>query len=84
MLTGNHIYFTADDGTHGSEVWMSDGTNAGTVLLLQDVNTGAATSSNPHSLAVANNHLFFIADNGGANGSCRSGSATARPATPPC
>jgi ELWxxDGT repeat protein len=54
---GRHLYFAADDGAHGMELWRSDGSPEGTKLV-QDINPGAA-SSEPESLAVAGGHLFF-------------------------
>lgn len=35
----NHVYFFADDGEHGNELWETDGTTAGT-RLVQDLNPG--------------------------------------------
>ena len=40
---GKRVYFTANDGEHGVEVWKSDGTKAGTKLL-KDINPGTTTA----------------------------------------
>jgi len=55
------MYFLANDGSTGFELWQSDGTANGTVLL-KDINPGAA-HANPQELTVAGDYLFFIATN---------------------
>ena len=37
---GDTLYFWADDGVNGDELWKSDGTEAGTVLV-KDINPGS-------------------------------------------
>jgi ELWxxDGT repeat protein len=56
------LYFSADDGLSGRELWQSDGTDAGTVMV-QDVNPGSA-ASDPQDLVAMNNKLYFSADDG--------------------
>src|SRR5262249_26519468 len=56
------LFFTADDGASGRELWASDGSEEGTVLV-QDVLPGPGGSA-PGWLTVANGLLFFAADDG--------------------
>ena len=62
------LYFTADDGVNGNELWVSDGTAEGTVLVA-DIspgigNYGYAQSSYAANLTVVGDELFFTASNG--------------------
>ncbi|MBX3411710.1 MAG: hypothetical protein KF708_03240 [Pirellulales bacterium] len=53
---------TADDGANDLELWKSDGTETGTVLV-KDINPGIA-SSNPSNLTKVGGILYFSANNG--------------------
>ena len=60
------LFFFANDGENGNELWVSDGTTEGTQLLL-DINPGVGDSRS-YSFYVAftefNEQLFFSADDG--------------------
>jgi ELWxxDGT repeat protein len=56
---GNYLLFAATTAADGQELWKSDGTSAGTVLL-KNINTGA-DSSNPRSFFIYNNSVLFTA-----------------------
>ncbi|MCA9158503.1 MAG: choice-of-anchor J domain-containing protein, partial [Planctomycetales bacterium] len=56
------LYFAADDRIHGSELWVSDGTAAGT-RLVRDLNPGSA-SSKPSHFVSAGSTAVFVADDG--------------------
>lgn len=52
------VFFVANDGSHGRELWRTDGTAAGT-RRLTDINVGG--DSNPKDLTVAGSKLYFTA-----------------------
>ncbi len=56
------LFFAANDGTSGIELWKSDGTSTDTELV-KDINSGAA-SSYAEYLTTVNATLFFAADDG--------------------
>jgi ELWxxDGT repeat protein len=62
IVNGNTAYFPAENGKNGAELWKSDGTEAGTVMV-KDINPGSADSE-PQSFCLSGNFVFFIADDG--------------------
>ena len=54
---GDRFFFVADDGRHGSELWVSDGTRRGT-RMVEDVHPGADSSS-ISELTARGHKLFF-------------------------
>jgi ELWxxDGT repeat protein len=65
-LNGNTVaFFSANNNINGQELWMTDGTQAGTYLV-KDINPGVADSL-PFGFTNYNNLVYFFA-NDGANG----------------
>ena len=61
-VVGNTLFFAAVDGSRGAELWKTDGTPGGTVLV-KDIRPGTAGSSPDYFTAVGD-VLYFTADNG--------------------
>jgi ELWxxDGT repeat protein len=62
FVAGGKIYFQASDGVNGYELWVSDGTNSGTNMVL-DIYPGASSSSPNYFISIGNT-MFFKANNG--------------------
>lgn len=58
IVYNNKLYYSAEDYTHGRELWVYDGINA--PKLVADIAPGNYSSS-PEHFAIANNRLFFSA-----------------------
>ncbi|UCE60181.1 MAG: hypothetical protein JSU63_00230, partial [Phycisphaerales bacterium] len=68
-VVGDYIFFRADDGQHGVELWVTDGTVDGT-MMVKDINESG--DSDPEELTAVgsgqNALVFFRADNGEEEG----------------
>jgi ELWxxDGT repeat protein len=62
MGVGDTLYFIANDGTSGFELWKTDGSAAGTVLV-KDIIPGPV-SATPENLANVDGVLYFSANDG--------------------
>ena len=58
----HRAFFVANDGMHGDELWESDGTPAGTILI-KDIHPGSS-GSRITDLVTVNDKLLFVADDG--------------------
>ena len=62
VVFGSHLYFRANDGTNGSELWRTDGSSAGTILV-SNIRSGS-NSSSPDDFAATTSYLYFSANDG--------------------
>ena len=64
LPNGDVFYFYANDGIHGKEIWVSDGTREGTKLAY-DLYPGSSSSNNWSGWGlISNERLYASADNG--------------------
>jgi ELWxxDGT repeat protein len=62
-VVAGSFYFVANDGSTANEIWKSDGSEAGTVIL-KDIRPGASLSSVPLGLTAFGSKLIFTAIDG--------------------
>jgi ELWxxDGT repeat protein len=62
-VVGDRLFFIANDGVHGSELWVSDGTAAGTSMV-KDITPTNDADGPPYSLTAIGDVLYFNADDG--------------------
>jgi len=63
VVAGGRTYFLLQKYQTGVELWVTDGTNAGT-RIVKDINPGRGSSS-PRNLTVFGRYLYFRASDGG-------------------
>jgi ELWxxDGT repeat protein len=62
IAVGSTLFFVADDGTSGRELWKTNGTPAGTVRV-KDIRSGNV-GSNPTGFTQVGGTLYFVANDG--------------------
>jgi ELWxxDGT repeat protein len=65
QAAGQLVYFMASNGTHGRELWVSDGSETGT-RLVKDIEPGIASSSSSELCAVGQKLIFAVTTRSGA------------------
>ncbi len=73
-LADGRVLFSANDGVAGRELWVTDGTSAGTTLV-RDIFTGVSSSNPDRFLSFGNGLVGFNAYNGGGAASGSNGAA---------
>ncbi|WP_405564550.1 ELWxxDGT repeat protein [Polaribacter sp. Asnod6-C07] len=63
-ILNNILFFTANDGIHGTELWKSNGTEEGTVLVKDIRSNNSSTYNPPRNLVAFNNKVYFNATDG--------------------
>ena len=66
LVINGTMYFAADDGAHGLELWKTDGTS-GNTQIVKDINTTGTIGSFLTNFVDLNGTLYFVA-NDGTNG----------------
>ena len=61
---GSQVFFIADDGVNGKELWVSDGRPGGSTQMIKDVNPGPGVGSSPTGLIAFEGEIYFSADDG--------------------
>lgn len=62
LVANNKLFFSARETSSGRELWVTDGTEVGTVML-KDINPGT-TGSDPYHIGALNGKLLFSANDG--------------------
>ena len=63
IVAGDYLFFTAHTDDDGVELWRTDGTDSGTIML-KDINPGSSNSEVTNFFVASNGLLYFQAKDG--------------------
>jgi ELWxxDGT repeat protein len=72
QVSNGYLFFNANDGAHGKELWRTDGTSEGTVMVLDlQPQISGETNSNPKDfVSHIDDRLYFICMRSTEHSSC--------------